>query len=49
VKAEDSVCPSCGIPLPPDHGKLTQRKFIWFFIAVVVFSLSMMMLVPLMD
>ncbi len=49
VKAEDEICSNCGIPLPPDHGNLSQKRFIWFFIGVVIFSFAMMILLPWFD
>jgi len=44
--AEDETCTGCGIPLPPNHGKATQKRFIVFFIAVSVFCIFMMIWLP---
>ncbi len=49
VKEEDKICPNCGIPLAPNHAQSSQKKFILFFIGVVVFSVLMMVLLPLFD
>jgi predicted amidophosphoribosyltransferase len=49
VKAEDEICPNCGIPLAPNHGDLSQKKFVIFFILLVIFSFVMMVLLPLFD
>ncbi len=46
VKAGNKKCPHCGIPLPPDLGKHPQRKFILFFIAVVIFCIVMIIWLP---
>jgi len=46
VEAGKKTCPNCGIPLPPDFGKHTQRKFILFFIAVVIFCIFMVIWLP---
>ena len=45
VKADDKSCPSCGMPLSPKQS-LPQRRFLYWFIFVVLFSLSMMMILP---
>jgi predicted nucleic acid-binding Zn ribbon protein len=49
VKAEDETCPNCGIPLTPNHANSSQKKFIIFFILLVIFSFVMMVLLPLFD
>jgi hypothetical protein len=46
VKAADVSCMSCGIPLPPNHGTERQRKFIFWFIALVIFCFIMMFWLP---
>lgn len=46
VKAEDTVCESCGIPLPPHHADKRQRTFIPWFIALVIFCFVMMFWLP---
>ncbi len=46
VNIGDKNCANCGIPLPPDLGKHPQRKFILFFIAVVIFCLFMIYWLP---
>ena len=49
LKAENEECPHCGIPLAPDHAVSRQKRFILFFIAVTIFSIAMMLLVPHFD
>lgn len=46
VEADNTVCPSCGIPLPPNHAKYRQNKFIVWFIALVIFCVFMMLWLP---
>lgn len=46
TEASDKACSHCGIPLPPDHGKNSQRKFILFFIALVIFCAVMVIWLP---
>lgn len=46
VDADDTVCPHCGIPLPPNHGTQRQRTFIYWFIALVIFCFFMMFWLP---
>lgn len=46
VLAEDSVCPNCGIPLPPNHATQRQRTFVLWFIALVIFCFVMMFWLP---
>jgi len=46
VNVGDKTCPHCGIPLPPNLGKSSQRKFILWFIAIVVFCFIMIYLLP---
>lgn len=46
VNTSDKTCTHCGIPLPPNLGKATQRKFIWWFIAIVIFCFIMIYLLP---
>jgi hypothetical protein len=46
VKVGDKTCKGCGIPLPPNFGKNPQRKFIYWFIALVIFCFFMMFWLP---
>ena len=46
VNVGDKTCPNCGIPLPKNLGKNRQKKFILFFIAVVLFCLFMIYWLP---
>jgi hypothetical protein len=46
VKAGEITCTHCGMPLPPDLGKTPQRKFILFFIALIIFCAVMILWLP---
>ncbi len=46
IKHDDSVCPYCGIPLPPNHAKQRQHIFIRWFIALVIFCIVIMLWLP---
>ncbi|MFW5451395.1 MAG: hypothetical protein ACKE9I_07330 [Methylophagaceae bacterium] len=46
VESEVQRCPNCGIPLPPDHGIQRQKKFILWFIALIIFCFFMMFWLP---
>ncbi len=46
VSEEDTRCPGCGIPLPPNHAKRRQRRFLVMFILVVLFCIIMMLWLP---
>jgi len=46
VKAGDINCSHCGIPLPPNLGKNSQRKFKWFFIGLIIFCFVMILWLP---
>lgn len=46
VEADNTLCPHCGIPLPPNHGTEHQQKFIYWFIALVIFCFVMMFWLP---
>ncbi len=46
VGESDKICPNCGIPLPPNLATQRQRKFLIFFVIVVVFCLFMMVWLP---
>lgn len=46
VEAGETSCSHCGIPLPPNFGKFSQRKFILYFIALVIFCLVMILWLP---
>jgi len=46
VEAGDENCSHCGIPLPPDYGKSPQKKFVLFFIGLVIFCLVMLLWLP---
>ncbi|PHS26142.1 MAG: DnrP protein [Methylophaga sp.] len=46
VKAEDEICASCGIPLPPNHADQRQRTFIRWFIVLVIFCVVVMLWLP---
>jgi predicted amidophosphoribosyltransferase len=46
VTAGDKNCSHCGIPLPPDFGKNPRKKFVLFFIALIVFCVVMIIWLP---
>ena len=46
VEAGDANCSHCGIPLPPNLGKSPQKKFILFFIALIIFCFVMIIWLP---
>jgi predicted nucleic acid-binding Zn ribbon protein len=46
VEVGDKNCPHCGIPLPPDLGRSAQRKFILYFIALIILSVLLMLWLP---
>ena len=46
VEAGDKNCSHCGIPLPPDFGKSPQKKFVLYFIGLVIFCLVMVLWLP---
>ena len=46
VETGDKNCSHCGIPLPPNFGKSPQRKFIFYFIALVIFCFVMILWLP---
>ena len=46
VTAEDSTCKSCGMPLPAKQQASPQKKFIFWFIFIVLFSFAMMIILP---
>ncbi len=46
IKADDKICLSCGIPLPPNHAKHPQRNFILWFIALVILCAFMIFWLP---
>jgi predicted nucleic acid-binding Zn ribbon protein len=46
VKADDKACPSCGMPLSLKKSASPQRRFIFWFIALVIFAIVMMLLLP---
>ena len=46
IQAEDTTCPNCGIPLPPNHAKQKQRNFVMWFVILVIFCLFMMLWLP---
>jgi predicted nucleic acid-binding Zn ribbon protein len=46
VKSGEKICTSCGMPLPTKQQASPQRKFIYWFIFVVIFSFAMMVLLP---
>lgn len=46
ISVGDPVCPHCGIPLPPNLGGFSQRKFVIFFIALVIFCFVMIVWLP---
>jgi uncharacterized membrane protein YvbJ len=46
VNAGDKNCPHCGIPLPPDFDKDPRRKFVLFFIALIVFCALLIIWLP---
>jgi len=46
IQAEDSMCPNCGLPLPPNHASQKQRIFVRWFIILVIFCVVMMLWLP---
>lgn len=46
VEASDKDCPHCGIPLPPDLAKAPQKKFMIWFVSIVIFCIIMMYWLP---
>ena len=46
VKADQSVCPNCGLPLPPNHATQKQRTFIVWFVVLLIFCFVMMLWLP---
>jgi len=46
LQAGDKTCSHCGIPLPPDLGKNPQKKFILYFIALVILCFVMIIWLP---
>lgn len=46
IEAGDKTCTHCGIPLPPNLGKSSQRKFVLFFIALIIFCFIMIIWLP---
>ncbi len=46
VVAEDIRCAGCGIPLPPSHAKSSHKKFVIFFIGIVIFCVFMIIWLP---
>jgi len=46
VEAEQSICPNCGMPLPPNHAQQKQRNFVLWFVILVLFCLFMMLWLP---
>ena len=46
VEVGTPACPHCGMPLPADLGKAPQRKFILFFIALIIFCALMILWLP---
>ena len=46
LETESETCPNCGIPLAPDHSTQRQKKFIVWFIALVIFCFFIMFWLP---
>lgn len=46
VEAADNSCPNCGIPLPPNHDKQRQKRFVVWFIGLVIFCVFIMLWLP---
>jgi len=46
ISHSDLNCPNCGIPLLAGKKSSSQRKFILFFIAVVLFCAFMILWLP---
>ena len=46
VETGEKTCSHCGMPLPADLGKSPQRKFILFFIALIIFCAVMILWLP---
>ena len=46
VEAGDEKCAHCGMPLPPNFARSPQKKFILYFIALVIFCAVMIVLLP---
>ena len=46
VHVGEKNCSHCGIPLPPDLGKSSQKKFKLFFIGLIIFCAIMIIWLP---
>jgi len=46
VERTDPRCPRCGMPLPEHKVMAAHRKFLLFFVVLVVFALVMMLWLP---
>lgn len=46
VAEGEKKCPHCGIPLPPDFGQESQKRFKVFFVLLIVFCAVMIYWLP---
>jgi hypothetical protein len=46
VEAGDASCFHCGMPLPPDFGQSSQKKFVLYFIALIILCTVMIIWLP---
>ena len=46
IESDSETCPHCGIPLPPNHASQRERTFTYWFIALVIFCVFMMLWLP---
>ncbi|RLA03235.1 MAG: DnrP protein [Gammaproteobacteria bacterium] len=46
VTEGDKICPNCGIPLPPNLGQERQRRFLVWFVLIVLFCIFMIIWLP---
>ncbi len=46
VQRGQAQCPHCGMPLPPASRIPIHRRFLLFFVALVVFAMIMMLWLP---
>ncbi len=46
VETDEEICTHCGMPLPPDSSKDSQRKFILVIIALTIICIIMILWLP---
>ena len=46
IEASDKNCSHCGMPLPPGFDRSAQKKFILYFIVLVIFCVVMVLWLP---